>query len=95
MTGRVGEVMGYIGTRVCLRPLGGGREWEAAPDRLEPVPPEEVLRLKVQVANDRSLGRGGWAGEWRSGVRDIRRAPRRPLLGLVALRSDEPDRDGD
>ncbi|MEK8169448.1 hypothetical protein NKH77_05500 [Streptomyces sp. M19] len=50
----------------------------------------------MRVANDRSLGRGGgWASEWRPGVRDIRRTPRRPRLGLVALRADEPDRDGD
>ncbi|MEK8172991.1 hypothetical protein NKH77_40300 [Streptomyces sp. M19] len=52
------------------------------------------MRLKVQVANDRSLGRGGWSGAWRSGVRDTGRTPRRPLLGLVALRADEADRDG-
>ncbi|MEK8172931.1 hypothetical protein NKH77_39865 [Streptomyces sp. M19] len=57
--GRVGEVMDVREARVFLRPLGGGREWEADPATIEPVSPGEALRLKVQVTNDRSLGRGG------------------------------------
>ncbi|MFJ5224758.1 hypothetical protein [Streptomyces sp. NPDC088400] len=32
---RTGVVMGSIGGRVQLRPLGGGREWETYPDRCE------------------------------------------------------------
>ncbi|MEK8170553.1 hypothetical protein NKH77_15950 [Streptomyces sp. M19] len=59
---RVGEVMDVRDARVFLRPLGGGREWEADPVATEVVPPGEVLHLKVQVANDRSLGRGGGVG---------------------------------
>ncbi|MEK8171015.1 hypothetical protein NKH77_20085 [Streptomyces sp. M19] len=48
--------------RVFLRPLGGGREWETDRGAIELVPPGELLHLKVRVANDRSLGRGGLVG---------------------------------
>ncbi|MEK8171226.1 hypothetical protein NKH77_22425 [Streptomyces sp. M19] len=51
--------MDVCDARVFLRPLGGGREWETDPVATELVPPGEVLQLKVRVANDRSLGRGG------------------------------------
>ncbi|MFD9904825.1 hypothetical protein [Streptomyces sp. NPDC059063] len=42
--GRVGRVMGHEGPRWQLRPLGGGREWEADRDR---------MRLKSRVTIDR------------------------------------------
>ncbi|MFC3352036.1 hypothetical protein ACFOOM_32350 [Streptomyces echinoruber] len=32
-----GRVMGHEGPYVQLRPLGGGREWDADPGALEPV----------------------------------------------------------
>ncbi|GAA3292743.1 hypothetical protein [Streptomyces cinereospinus] len=35
--GKEGEVMGHEGPYVQLRPLGGGREWDADPGALEPV----------------------------------------------------------
>lgn len=35
---RAGEVMEVRGDRVWLRPLGGGREWEAPPDALAAPP---------------------------------------------------------
>ncbi|MEU3354991.1 hypothetical protein [Streptomyces sp. NPDC037389] len=36
---RVGEVMAATRERVFLRPLGGGREWEATPSALRPMTP--------------------------------------------------------
>ena len=49
--GRVGEVMGHVGGRVQLRPVGGGREWECPPEAVGAAPPEEVLRARVRKAN--------------------------------------------
>ncbi|MGY4740580.1 hypothetical protein [Streptomyces sp. ATMOS53] len=53
-TARVGEVMGSVGPYVQLRPLGGGREWDADPARVRPASAEERLRASVAVANARS-----------------------------------------
>ncbi|MCC3774516.1 hypothetical protein [Streptomyces sp. UNOB3_S3] len=36
---RLGEVMAATRERVFLRPLGGGREWEAKPSALRPMTP--------------------------------------------------------
>lgn len=55
-SGRIGEVMGFVGPYVQLRPLGGGIEWDACPDRLEPVAPSDALRPSVARANARSRG---------------------------------------
>ena len=49
--GRVGEVMGHVGGRVQLRPVGGGREWECPPEAVGAAPPEEVLRARVRSRN--------------------------------------------
>lgn len=40
-TGRTGVVMGHEGPYVQLRPCGGGLEWDAEPDALLGLPPEE------------------------------------------------------
>ncbi|MEU2930578.1 hypothetical protein ABZ636_36955 [Streptomyces sp. NPDC007251] len=53
---RIGRVMGFVGTYVQLRPLGGGREWDAAPHALRPVTVDEALSASVAVANARSRG---------------------------------------
>ncbi|MER6423531.1 hypothetical protein [Streptomyces sp. NPDC001137] len=50
--GRVGEVMGHVGGRVQLRPVGGGREWECPPEAVGAAPPEAVLRARVRRANN-------------------------------------------
>ncbi|MFI7403636.1 hypothetical protein ACIBW9_24700 [Streptomyces sp. NPDC049541] len=50
--GRLGEVMGHVGGRVQLRPVGGGREWECPPEAVGVAPPEEVLRARVRRANN-------------------------------------------
>ncbi|MEU0274893.1 hypothetical protein [Streptomyces sp. NPDC006307] len=51
---RIGLVMGQEGPYVQLRPLGGGREWDADPSRIEPVGTAELLRARVAEANARS-----------------------------------------
>lgn len=56
-TGRVGEVMGHEGGRVQLRPLLGGREWDARPDRVRPVTATDLLSARVAAVN--SLPRRG------------------------------------
>ncbi|MET9734271.1 hypothetical protein ABZZ79_27630 [Streptomyces sp. NPDC006458] len=55
-SGRVGRVMGFLGPYVQLRPLGGGREWDAQPERLRPATSEEILSAGVAAANTRSRG---------------------------------------
>ncbi|WP_329029459.1 hypothetical protein [Streptomyces sp. NBC_01423] len=66
-SGRVGLVMGHEGPCLQLRPLGGGREWDADPARLRPLGPAELLSARVAEANARS--RTGL------GVGDIRGSP--------------------
>ncbi|WP_069169656.1 hypothetical protein [Streptomyces griseus] len=61
-SGRVGLVTGHEGPYVQLRPLGGGREWDADPARVRPARPAELLSARVAEANARSrtgLGLGG------------------------------------
>ncbi|MFF3322163.1 hypothetical protein [Streptomyces sp. NPDC002889] len=49
--GRVGQVMGHVGTYIQLRPPGGGLEWDCPADALAPAGPGEVLRAKVRAIN--------------------------------------------
>ncbi|MEV7321760.1 hypothetical protein [Streptomyces sp. NPDC093970] len=51
---RVGEYRGESGPYVLLRPLGGGREWEAHPESVRPATAEERLGAEVRAANHRS-----------------------------------------
>ncbi len=51
---RVGVVMDHHGRYVQLRPLGGGREWDADPARIEPVSQSELLSARVAEVNARS-----------------------------------------
>lgn len=55
VTGRVGEYRGVAGPYAMLRPVGGGREWQADPRRIRRAAPEERLRAEVKAANDRAL----------------------------------------
>ncbi|MCT2590183.1 hypothetical protein LHJ74_09705 [Streptomyces sp. N2-109] len=58
-TGWVGEVCGREGSYLQLRPLRGGREWDAAPARVRPATPDERLAASVAAANALSRrGRG-------------------------------------
>ncbi|MGW6506951.1 hypothetical protein ACWGCP_05260 [Streptomyces niveus] len=51
---RVGVVMAHEGPYVQLRPLGGGREWDADPARVRPLGAAELLSARVADANTRS-----------------------------------------
>jgi hypothetical protein len=51
--GRVGVVMGRVGTYVQLRPPRGGREWDVPPGELRLPTQTEELSAKVAVANRR------------------------------------------
>ncbi|WP_327404199.1 hypothetical protein OG194_31715 [Streptomyces sp. NBC_01288] len=53
--GRIGIVMGEVGTRVQIRPVGGGVEWDALPDNVvAPTAREELsVRLAIKNANSR------------------------------------------
>lgn len=53
---RVGRVMGHVGPYVQLRPIGGGREWDAEPDKLRRLTLSEALSAGVAEANARSRG---------------------------------------
>ncbi|MFF8639734.1 hypothetical protein [Streptomyces sp. NPDC015345] len=54
--GKVGVVMGRVGTYAQLRPPRGGREWDVLPEDVRPPTPTEELSAKVAVAN-RTWGR--------------------------------------
>jgi hypothetical protein len=49
--GRIGEVMGHVGGRVQLRPVGGGREWDCSPQEVGLASAEEVMRERLRKAN--------------------------------------------
>jgi hypothetical protein len=55
-TGRVGVVMGHEGPYVQLRPLGGGRVWECAPEVVRTATAAERLSAATAYANARSRG---------------------------------------
>ncbi|MGW7643695.1 hypothetical protein [Streptomyces bobili] len=46
--------MGHVGPYVQLRPLAGGREWDADPGHLRRLTPAELLSALVAQANARS-----------------------------------------
>lgn len=52
----LGMVMGSEGPYVQLRPLGGGREWDASPENITKADPHEILRAKTALENRRSRG---------------------------------------
>ncbi|MFF9753379.1 hypothetical protein ACF1FC_11300 [Streptomyces sp. NPDC014344] len=53
-TSRVGVVMDHVGPYLQLRPVGGGREWDADPARVRAASSAERLRASVAAANARS-----------------------------------------
>lgn len=53
---QVGRVMGHEGPYVQLRPVGGGREWDAEPRALRRLTLSEGLSAGVAEANARSRG---------------------------------------
>ncbi|WP_405480367.1 hypothetical protein [Streptomyces anulatus] len=53
-SGRVGLVAGHRSPHVLLRPLGGGRDWEADPGHLRPLSRAEFLSAQLAEVNARS-----------------------------------------
>ncbi|MFE5036439.1 hypothetical protein [Streptomyces sp. NPDC056683] len=53
-TDKVGEYRGTAGPYALLRPLGGGREWEARVGSVRPATAEERLSAEVRAVNRRS-----------------------------------------
>ncbi|MDT9691868.1 hypothetical protein Q5762_26755 [Streptomyces sp. P9(2023)] len=51
---RVGEYRGEAGPYAMLRPVGGGREWQADPERVRPATAAERLSAGVRAANERA-----------------------------------------
>ncbi|MFE1444443.1 hypothetical protein [Streptomyces sp. NPDC058739] len=51
---RIGIVMGEVGGRVQIRPVGGGKEWDALPDSVESPSEQEVLSARLAVRNGNS-----------------------------------------
>ncbi|MGW4505049.1 hypothetical protein ACWENO_10410 [Streptomyces sp. NPDC004436] len=54
---RIGVVTDRLGPYLQLRPLTGGREWDADPAHVEPAAPPEVLRARLAEINARSRKR--------------------------------------
>ncbi|MDX3241490.1 hypothetical protein [Streptomyces sp. ME18-1-4] len=52
--GRIGVVMGQVGGRVQMRPIGGGREWDALPDDVVKPSAREELSVRLAVRNGNS-----------------------------------------
>ncbi|MEU9363170.1 hypothetical protein AB0D78_16195 [Streptomyces avermitilis] len=50
-SGRIGVVVGEIGGRVQIRPIRGGREWDATPDTVVALSAREELSARLAVKN--------------------------------------------
>ncbi|MFI5686839.1 hypothetical protein [Streptomyces sp. NPDC051636] len=53
-TRKVGEYQDRSGPYALLRPVGGGREWQADPAALRPATARELLSAGVRAANERT-----------------------------------------
>ncbi|MFF0158604.1 hypothetical protein ACFYRY_13865 [Streptomyces sp. NPDC005263] len=51
--GKVGEYQDRVGPYAMLRPVGGGREWQADPSRIRTATQDERLSAGVKALNDR------------------------------------------
>ncbi|MDF3140383.1 MULTISPECIES: hypothetical protein [unclassified Streptomyces] len=51
---RIGVVMGEVGGRVQIRPIGGGAEWDAMPDDVKPPSAREELSARLAIKNGNS-----------------------------------------
>ncbi|MFF3875964.1 hypothetical protein [Streptomyces sp. NPDC001978] len=54
---RIGVVMGEVGGRVQIRPIGGGREWDALPDNVVALSAREELSARLAIKNGNSRDR--------------------------------------
>ncbi|MGH3310169.1 MAG: hypothetical protein ACRDP3_06240 [Streptomyces sp.] len=57
--GRVGEVMDQSGGRLQLRPVRGGREWDADPAHVRTATTAERVRATLAAVNAASRGGNG------------------------------------
>ncbi|MEU4043421.1 hypothetical protein ACK389_19835 [Streptomyces antibioticus] len=53
-SGRIGVVMGEVGGRVQIRPVRGGREWEAMPGNVVALSAREELSARLDARNGNS-----------------------------------------
>jgi hypothetical protein len=53
-SGRIGVVMGEIGGRVQMRPVCGGREWDAMPGGVVALSAREELSARLAAKNGNS-----------------------------------------
>lgn len=56
---RLGYVMGHVGPNMQLRPVTGGREWDADPAHVRPATSEErlaAIRERNRALNSASSG---------------------------------------
>ncbi|MFI9646521.1 hypothetical protein ACIHAA_09540 [Streptomyces sp. NPDC052040] len=78
-TGRIGAYQDRLGPHAMLRPVGGGREWQADPAVLRPATARERLDAGVTAANERTRTAGGLAPD----PGDVCRPPL-PVRGCTA-----------
>ncbi|MFG2195608.1 hypothetical protein [Streptomyces sp. NPDC048639] len=52
--GRIGVVMAMIGGRVQLRPINGGTEWDAKPDKVVALRARDELSARLAIRNGNS-----------------------------------------
>ncbi|MER7048828.1 hypothetical protein [Streptomyces jumonjinensis] len=55
VTRRIGTVMGHVGPYVQLRPPGGGLEWDASPENVQPADASDRLRKRLAERNANSV----------------------------------------
>ncbi|MFJ8109044.1 hypothetical protein [Streptomyces sp. NPDC096132] len=53
-SGRIGVVMGEVGGRVQMRPVRGGREWDAMPGNVVALSAREELSARLATKNGNS-----------------------------------------
>lgn len=53
-SGRIGVVMGDLGGRVQMRPMRGGKEWDAMPDNVVALGAREELSARLTIKNGNS-----------------------------------------
>ncbi|MCX4881679.1 MULTISPECIES: hypothetical protein [unclassified Streptomyces] len=53
-SGRIGVVMGDVGGRVQMRPVRGGREWDAMPGSVVALSAREELSARLAARNGNS-----------------------------------------
>jgi hypothetical protein len=51
---RIGIVMGEVGGRVQIRPIGGGMEWDALPKNVTAPSAREELSARLAIKNGNS-----------------------------------------